>query len=65
MLQLINTKVNRPRTEACMDLEMLGTPSSARIIEDVDLALKVLEFFYRKNGAAVEGLADINGNRGK
>ena len=39
-----------------------GTPSSARIIEDVDLALKVLEIVYRTNGAEVEGLADRNGH---
>ena len=38
----------------------MGTPSSARIIQDVDMALKVLKFFYRANGAAVEGLADTN-----
>ena len=36
----------------------MGTPSSARIIKDVDLALKVLEIVYRANFAAVEGLAD-------
>ena len=41
------------------------TPSPVRIMEDVDLALKVLENFYRKNGAAVEGLADRNGHRRK
>ena len=29
------------------------TPSSERIIEDVDLALKSLEIVYRANGAAV------------
>ena len=43
----------------------MGTPSSVRIIEYVDLALKSLETFYRANGAAFEGLADINGNRKK
>ena len=43
----------------------LGTPSSARIIEDVDLALKALEIVYLENGAAVEGLADRNGHRRK
>ena len=43
----------------------MGTPSSARIIEDVDLALKALEIIYRANGAAVEGLADRNGHRRK
>ena len=43
----------------------MGTPSSARIIQDVDLALKVLEIVYRANGAVVEGLDDRNGNRRK
>ena len=47
-----------------MGIEM-GTPSLARIIEDVDLALKALEIFYLSNGAAVEGLADRNGHRRK
>ena len=39
----------------------MGTPYSERIIQDVDLALKVLEIVYRVNGAAVEGLDDRNG----
>ena len=43
----------------------MGTPSSARIIQDIDLALKALEIVYRENGAAVEGLADRNGHRRK
>ena len=43
----------------------MGTPSSARIIQDVDLALKALEIVYLANGAAVEGLADRNGHRQK
>ena len=43
----------------------MGTPSSVRIIEDVDLALKALEIVYQENGAAVEGLVDINGHRKK
>ena len=43
----------------------MGTPSSARIIQDVDMALKALEIVYRANGAAVEGLADTNGHRRK
>ena len=43
----------------------IGTPSSARIIQDVNLALKVLEIVYRENGAAFEGLADRNGHRRK
>ena len=37
-------------------------PYSGRIIEDVDLALKVLEMVYCTNGAAVEGLDDRNGH---
>ena len=43
----------------------IGTPSSARIIQDVDLALKALEIVYRENGGAVEGLADRTGHRRK
>ena len=43
----------------------MGTPSLARIIEDVDLTLKLLEIVYRANGAAVEGLADRIGHRWK
>ena len=43
----------------------MGTPSSARIIEDVDLALKALEIVYLANGDSVEGLADRNGHRRK
>ena len=43
----------------------MGTPSSARITQDVDLALKALEIVYRANWAAVEGLADRNGHRRK
>ena len=34
---------------------IMGTPYSARIIEDVDLALKALEIVYLANGTAVEG----------
>ena len=45
--------------------QRLGTNSSARIIQDVDLALKDLEIVYHANGAAVEGLADRNGHRRK
>ena len=37
----------------------------ARIIQDVDLALKVLLIVYRVNMAAVEGLADRTGHRRK
>ena len=40
----------------------MGTPFSARIIEDVDLALKLLEILYHANGATVEGMADRNGH---
>ena len=43
----------------------MGTPSSARIIQDVDLALKALEIVYRENGFSVQGLADRNGHRRK
>ena len=43
----------------------MGTPSSARIIEDVYLTLKALEIVYRENGAVVEGLVDRNGHRRK
>ena len=43
----------------------MGTPSFAKIIHDVDLALKALEIVYRANGAAVEGLADRNRHRRK
>ena len=43
----------------------MGTSSLARIIQDVNLALKALEVFNRANGAAVEGLADRNGHRRK
>ena len=43
----------------------MGTPFSALIIQDVDLALKASEIVYLENGAAVEGLADRNGRRRK
>ena len=43
----------------------MGTPSSACIIEDVDMALKALEIVYHANGAAVGGVADRNGHRRK
>ena len=35
---------------------------SVRIIQDVDPALKALEFVYRKYGAVVEGLDDRKGH---
>ena len=41
----------------------METPSSAQIIEDVDMALKALEIVYLANGAAVEILPDRNGHR--
>ena len=41
------------------------TPSSARIIQYVDLVLKALGIFYHENGATVEGIADRNGHRRK
>ena len=44
---------------------IMGTHASARIIEDVYLALKELEIVYHANGAAVEGLADSNEHRRK
>ena len=43
----------------------MGTPCLARIIQDVDLALKALEIVYCENRDAVEGLADINGHKRK
>ena len=42
-----------------------GNPSSAQIIQDVDLALKALEIVYRANGDEVEGMADRNVHRRK
>ena len=44
---------------------MGGTPFSARIIQDVDLALKALGVVYRENGDTVEGLEDRIGHRRK
>ena len=38
----------------------MGTTSSARIIKDVDLVVKVFEIVDHTNGAAVEGLANKN-----
>ena len=43
----------------------MGTLSSARIVQDVDLALNALEIFYRANGGSVEVLADRNRHRRK
>ena len=42
-----------------------GLPRLARVIKDVDLALKALEIVYLENGAEVEKIADINGHRSK
>ena len=64
MLRFLNTEGNLPRTESFMGFK-IGTPSSARIIQDVDLALKALEIVYLENGDAIEGLADRNGHRSK
>ena len=38
------------------------TPSSARVIEDVDCALEALEIVFRANGAAFEGITGRNGH---
>ena len=46
----------------CIWESKMGTPFSARIIEDVDLTLKALEIVFRENEAAVEGLADRHGH---
>ena len=43
----------------------MGTPSSVRIIEDIDLALKALEIVYCSNGAAFERLTKRKGHRCK
>ena len=44
---------------------IMGTPSSARIIQYVDLALKSLVIVYHTNEVAVERLSDRNGHRRK
>ena len=41
----------------------MGTPSSARIIQYVDLAFKAIEIIYRANWSAVEVISDKNGHR--
>ena len=41
----------------------MGTPSSARIIENVDMALKALEIVYLENVDSVEVLDDRNGHK--
>ena len=46
-------------------LKMGGTPSSDKIIEDVDRALGALEIVFHENGTAVEGIADRNVNTRK
>ena len=43
----------------------MGTPSSTRMIQYFDLALKALGIFYRANVAAVMGITDRNGHRSK
>ena len=43
----------------------MGTPSSVRIINYVDLAFKLLEIVYQENDEEFEVLADRNGNRNK
>ena len=43
----------------------MGTPFSAKIVQDVYLSFKALEVVYHANGAAVEGLADRNEHRRK
>ena len=43
----------------------MQTSSLERIIQYVDMVSKPLEIVYRANGAAVEGLANRNGNRWK
>ena len=64
MLHFLNTEGNCQGLKRIWDLKM-GTPSSARNTQDVDLALKALEIVYHENGATVEGLADRSGNRRK
>ena len=41
----------------------MGSHSLAKIIPDVDMALKALEIFSHAHGAAFEGLSNINGHR--
>ena len=48
-----------------MGIKNGNTPSSVSIIQDVDLALKLLEIVFRTNGAAVEGPDDRNLQRRK
>ena len=43
----------------------MGTPYSARIIQDIDLVFKALEIVYHSNGTTVEGIANRNGHRHK
>ena len=44
---------------------MGGTPSSDRIIEDVDRSLEALLIVFCRNSASVEGLVYRNGHRRK
>ena len=41
----------------------MGTPILARIIQDVDLALKALEIIYCANEAVAEEFSDRNAHR--
>ena len=41
----------------------MGTPSSARIIQNISMVFKALEIVYRANEAEVEGMDDRNGHR--
>ena len=43
----------------------MGSSSSARIIKNVDIAVKAVEIVYPVNGAVVEGVANINGHSHK
>ena len=57
-----NTPKEIPRGLKRIWESKMGTPSLARIIQEVNLALKALEIAYHTNGTAVEGLADRNGH---
>ena len=45
--------------------KMGGTPSSDRVIEDIDRALEELKIFFCANGASVEEIAGSNVHRRK
>ena len=40
-----------------------GVPSSHRIVQDCDRAIRAMEVVYENNGEVVPGLANRNGNR--